>query len=216
MKAPWSGQLSAAQTGWLVMLLFFGWLGYLLVPVPKPEPPPPPAPVKLPPSRLVALGLPDNPDLEHLPEYFALYADQAEWKDDKTIFAYWNPGSNSYSYFFEAMRTNGKSFFHPISKFEAYKNMSDEENLEYELDDYVPTIDAIAALKPISDSLTHPIVLFRSRHVVSVSTYRPGFGGVIVPSNKTNSVPIDLRAKAQPLPKIQFEKLPVPDEPTKK
>lgn len=111
---------------------------------------------------------------------------------------------------------NGKYTFRPTSKADAYKKMSDEENLEYELDDYVPTLDAIAALKPISDSPTHPIVLFHSRHVVWVSTYRPGFGGVIVTPNKPNSVPIDLKAKTQPLPKIQFEKLPVPDEPTKK
>jgi len=111
MKAPWSGQLSAAKTGWLVMLLFFGWLAYLLVPAPKPEAKPAPTLAKPPPSRLVALGLPDNPDLEQLPEFFGLYADQAEWKNDKTIFAYWNPGSNSYAYFFEATRVKGAYYF---------------------------------------------------------------------------------------------------------
>lgn len=111
-----TGKLPAAKAGWLLALVFVGWLAFLFVPGPKPEPLLAPAFVKPPPSRLVELGLPDNPDLEHLPEFFALYADQAEWKDDKTIFAYWNPGSKRYSYFFEATRTNGSYRFMTIAE----------------------------------------------------------------------------------------------------
>ena len=111
MSAPGPGQSSVAKAGWLIALLFFGWLAFLFVPGPKPESKPAPPLVKPPPSRLVALGLPDNPDLERLPEYFAMFADQAEWKNDKTIFAFWNPGSNSYSYFFEATRMSGSYHF---------------------------------------------------------------------------------------------------------
>ena len=127
MSAPGPGQSSVAKAGWLIALLFFGWLVFLFVPGPKktgPQPAPPP--VKPPPSRLVALGLPDNTDLEHLPEYFALYADKAEWKDDKTIFAYWNPGSNSYSYFFEAIRLNGGYHFKVIPQQIAAEPESEE------------------------------------------------------------------------------------------
>jgi hypothetical protein len=114
MKAPWSGKLSAAKAGWLIALLFFGWLAFLFVPAPKPEPPPAPLIIKPAPSRLIALGLPDNTDLEHLPEYFALYADKAEWKKNKTLFSFWNPGSNSHSYYFEAVRINGSYHFTPL------------------------------------------------------------------------------------------------------
>ena len=131
MKALWSGQLSAAKTGWLMALLFFGWLAFLLVPAPKTKPEPPPPPLVKPPSRLVALGLPDNPDLEHLPEFFAMYADKAEWKDDKTIFAYWNPGSNSYSYFLEATRVNGGYHFEVIPEL---KNVNPEAEYSQDSD----------------------------------------------------------------------------------
>lgn len=119
MKALWSGQLSAAKTGWLLALLFFGWLGYLLVPGPKPKPEPLPPFVVKPPSRLVALGLPDNPDLERLPELFVQYASQAEWQNNKTIFAYWNPYTTSYSHIFEATRTKGGYCFIAIDDPEA-------------------------------------------------------------------------------------------------
>lgn len=114
MASLLTGRVSAARAGWLVALLFFGWLAFLLLPTPRPGPQPPPAFVPPPPSRLVALGLPDNPDLDALPEIFAMYADKAEWKNDRTIFAYWNPGSQSYAYFFEATRAKGAYRFKAI------------------------------------------------------------------------------------------------------
>ena len=110
MSTRGKGQFSVAQSGWLMALLFFGWLAFLLLPGPKPKPAPLPPFVVKAPSRIVALGLADNPDLEHLPEYFALYADKAEWKDDKTVFAYWHPGAQRFEYFFEATR-NGKKYY---------------------------------------------------------------------------------------------------------
>ncbi len=116
MKFSGTGQLSAAKTGWLVLLLFFGWLAFLLMPSPKPKPEPLPVFVVNPQSHLVALGLPDNPDLEHLPEFFALYADKAPWTDDKAVFAYWNPGANRYSYLFEATRNDGVYHFRVLSE----------------------------------------------------------------------------------------------------
>lgn len=215
MKTQWSGKLSGAKSGWLIALLFFGWLAFLFVPGPKPESQPAPSPAKPPPSRLVALGLPDDPDLEHLPELFGLYADQAEWKSDKTIFAYWNPGSNSYSYFFEASKKNGNYRFRPISKFEAYRNKSDPRNIEYEPEDYARTDAEIAAIQPITDSSIHPLVLFKSIDGPAISTYRPGFGkSVVLPA--PTSVPINLKVIPQPLPKMEIKNLPIPNEPAKK
>ncbi len=166
MKAPWSGKLSAAKAGWLIALLFFGWLAFLFAPAPKPKPEPLPAFVVKPPSRLVALGLPDNHDLECLPEFFALYADTAEWKNDKTKFAYWNPGSNSYSYFFEAMRESGIVRFHSISKTEAcqFKDFVDFNNEDghFFSTEKKSNPAEVAALNFTAESPTHPIVFFRS------------------------------------------------------
>ena len=131
MNAPGPSQFPVAQAGWLIALLFVGWLAFLFVPSPKPAPEPAAAFVKPPPSRLVALGLPDNPDLDALPEIFAMFADKAEWTNDKTLFAYWNPGSKSYSYFFEATRTGATYHFRSI-KLETEPSASEaaEEGLD--------------------------------------------------------------------------------------
>lgn len=126
MSAPGKGQLSTAKTGWLVLILFFGWLAFLLVPDPKPKSDPLPTFVVQPPSRLVALGLPDNPDLEQLPEFFVRYASQAEWENNKTVFAYWNPYTTSYSHIFEATRTRGGYHFIAIDDPETAEGNSND------------------------------------------------------------------------------------------
>ena len=215
MSAPGPGQSSVAKAGWLIALLFFGWLAFLFVPAPKPESKPAPPSIKPPPSRLVALGLPDNIDFERLPEYFALYAEEAEWKNGRTIFAYWNPGSNSYSYFFEATRNNGKQSFRLISKFEAYRSMTHENDSVHESEDVKPSDADIAAIKSIAESPTHPMVLFHSYPII-VSIYeRPPLrkpAVLVTPS----TVPLDMNMKLRPLPKIEIKDFPIPDEPTKK
>jgi hypothetical protein len=108
MTAPWTGRLSPVATGWVLALLFFGLALFILVPwKSKPEPEPTPAPYIKPPNKLAAYGLPNNPDLELLPEMFALHADQAPWSEDRVEFAYWHPGVKRFEYFFEASRING-------------------------------------------------------------------------------------------------------------
>jgi hypothetical protein len=165
MNAPGPSQSPVAKAGWLIALIFVGWLAFLFVPGPKPESKPAPPYVKPPPSRLVALGLPDNPDLEHLPEFFALWADRAEWVQNRTKFAFWNPGSNSYSYFFEAIRENGKIQFHSISISEACRNIlvkiAGTEG-DFEMTGDSPTPSQIATMDLYDESATHPFVFFQS------------------------------------------------------
>lgn len=60
---------------------------------------------KLPPSKLQAVGLRENRDWDGLPEIFAVWAPRAYWQNDRARFAYWNPGTESHSYFMEARRT---------------------------------------------------------------------------------------------------------------
>ena len=63
------------------------------------------ATVVRPPSKLTSVGLRENRDWDGLPEIFAVWAPRAHWRGDRTRFAYWNPGTESHSYFFEARRT---------------------------------------------------------------------------------------------------------------
>ena len=120
MKTTDKNRTSPRLTAWLVVLIFFGWLAFVFVPWPRSEtketrlaPVDARAPYR---AKLLAVGLPDNPDLDGLPEIFAIWADKAYWKNDRTKFAYWNPGSQDYTYFFEAIRENGRVRFRPISR----------------------------------------------------------------------------------------------------
>jgi len=51
-----------------------------------------------------------------LPEIFAIWADKAEWKNNRTRFAYWHPVMKTYSYFFEAVRVKGGYSFKEIAE----------------------------------------------------------------------------------------------------
>jgi len=105
MKTPALERTSAAKAGWVIIVLTVAWSVFLLLPDPSPPPVPPPAPVPVPATSLTRSGLPEYADWEGLPEIFAVWADRAEWRDNRTRFAYWHPGRKEYSYFFEAVRT---------------------------------------------------------------------------------------------------------------
>jgi hypothetical protein len=107
---------SAAKAGWVFVAIFAGWLLFVFVPAPKPDVKPTEKSPARPVSKLRLVGLPDNPDLEGLPEFFAVWADKAEWKDNRTVFAYWNPGTKDYTYFFQAVRRGREVRFHEIAK----------------------------------------------------------------------------------------------------
>lgn len=117
MSTPTQTRTSAAKAGWLIGLLFAGWLVFLLAPRLREAPAPEPEPVvKRTPTRLAALGLEDITDLEQVPEMFAIWADFGEWRDNRTRFAYWSPGAQDYIYHIEGRRTPDGYRFRMIGK----------------------------------------------------------------------------------------------------
>jgi hypothetical protein len=121
MKTPAIERTSAAKAGWVIVLLFFGWLAFVFVPWPQGKIEEKVIPTLVDPradfaAKLRQAGLPDNPDWDGLPEQFAIWADKAHWTANRTRFAYWNPGSQDYTYFFEARRAQGKVHFKRIPK----------------------------------------------------------------------------------------------------
>jgi hypothetical protein len=205
---------SAAKAGWVFVVIFLGWLVFVFVPSPKPEPKPPEKLPARPVSKLRLVGLPDNPDLEGLPEIFAIWADHAQWQDDRTQFAYWNPANRSYSYLFEATRRNGKVRFRPITKVEAFGSRAfDAEGNFSQID------DASRGTQPVEpdfppESSTHPFVFFRRiEEPLSMAT-GPHF---VAPGRSVKVIaPIDVKEPPLPVPR---EKIAVPsdsDDQTKK
>lgn len=117
MSTPTQTRTSAAKAGWLIGLLFAGWLVFLLAPRLREAPAPAPeSVVKRTPTRLAALGLEDITDLEQVPEMFAIWADFGEWRDNRTRFAYWSPGAQDYIYHIEGRRTPDGYRFRMIGK----------------------------------------------------------------------------------------------------
>jgi hypothetical protein len=116
MSATDKSRIPLGKLGWIVLLAVVAapLAFFFLVTPPAPTGEPAALAVKLPPSKLAAVGLRENRDWDGLPEMFALWADQAEWKEGFTRFAYWNPGSRSHSYFFEAQRTTSGFRFREI------------------------------------------------------------------------------------------------------
>ena len=116
MNAPAAKRTSASTAGWLFVLLMLGWLAFIFVPWPRTSKV---AHTAVPPpvnSKLHAVGLADNPDWEGMPEIFAIWADHAEWKAGRTRFAYWHPVMKTYTYFFEAGRTETGFRFKEIAE----------------------------------------------------------------------------------------------------
>ena len=114
MTGSASRPFSANQVGLIGALLLLAWVAFFFVPR-KDSPTPPVAQVAAV-SKLRAVGLTDNPDWEGLPEFFAIWADKAEWKDGRTRFAYWHPVMKTYSYYFEAVRVDGGYRFTEIAE----------------------------------------------------------------------------------------------------
>ncbi len=121
-----------AKAGWLVGVFIVGWLAFLFVPWPGRNRAPEPLPKMIvrPPSKLQAVGLPDNPDFIGLPEFFAVCASRAEWEDNRTRFAYWHPGAQDYSYYFEATRVAGGFRFRQIAELKEDEKHAFEQKSE--------------------------------------------------------------------------------------
>ena len=105
MKPPALERTSAAKAGWLVILLTVGWMALVLWPVPAEPPAAKPAAIPLPASSLTRAGLREYTDWAGLPEIFAIWADHAQWQNNRTRFAYWHPVMKTYAYYFEAVKT---------------------------------------------------------------------------------------------------------------
>lgn len=139
MRTWASERISAAKTGWVVALLMFGWALFILLPFGrKEEPVLTKVPVERPgEAELAAVGLRYNVDFIGLPQYFAIWAERIEWTRDETEFAYWNPGTQSYSYIIRATRLGEKSY--------RFRHAWTE-----------PTVHQ--ASEPVPESDTHPFV----------------------------------------------------------
>jgi hypothetical protein len=110
---PADSQIPLGKLAWFMLLLVVGApLAFFFLATPRDreaEPALPRAQREL--TKLESVGLRDYRDWDGLPEIFALWAERAHWRNNRTRFSYWNPGTNSYSYFFEARRTaNGYRF----------------------------------------------------------------------------------------------------------
>lgn len=106
MSLPVNQRVAPNRVALILALLLGVWLAFQFYPRKKPAPSLPPVAAE---SRLRIAGLADNPDWDGLPQIFAIWAEQSEWKDGRTRFAYWHPVMKTYSYYFEATR-DGASF----------------------------------------------------------------------------------------------------------
>lgn len=165
MKALVFGRISVAKAGWLIVAFVVAWPLYVLLPFgSRPSSPPTPRedrPIVI--SKLSAVGLAPNVDWDGMPELFAVWAKQAEWLENKTQFAYWNPGSRSYSYFFEAMRDEDRIRFRAITKEEAltWKEMMDDGSGAYVATDAGLSPAELRSVGLTEPSPTHPFLFFK-------------------------------------------------------
>lgn len=131
MASTFSGRLSAQQTGWIVVLLIVGWFLFLVLPFGETDREEPPKVAELRPgeAELTAAGLPYNVDWIGLPKFFSVWADQFVWRGDKVEFAYWNPSTETYSYFFEARRKGKDYRFRPLGADEMLPSEDSREDV---------------------------------------------------------------------------------------
>ncbi|MDI1247381.1 MAG: hypothetical protein PSV13_00735 [Lacunisphaera sp.] len=114
MSGSDSHRIPPNRVGLSLVLLLVAWLVISYYPRDKTPPPVDAPPVVE--SKLRAVGLRDNPDWDGLPEFFAIWAERAEWSEGKTRFAYWHPVMKTYSYYFEAVRTGDAYRFKEIGE----------------------------------------------------------------------------------------------------
>lgn len=174
----------------IMVLLLAVWLIFQFWPQKKPAPAPlPPVQAE---SKLQAVGLANNPDWDGLPEQFAVWADKISWNDDTVRFAYWNPGSRSYSYFFEAKRVKGKYRFRAVSLQES----SSEANDFYAEDGLEVTDDVRLEI----ESPTHPFVFPRPWTRIPTTAVTLPLPSRVVPVYTKPTVPIDLKSAPMVVP----------------
>jgi len=191
MNAPGNQRVSPVRVIQMLAVLLATWLGFQYWPDKKP--PAPPLPAVQAESKLKAVGLTDNPDWAGLPEQFSVWAAKLEWSDNKTWFAYWNPGSGSYSYLFEATRRGTEYGFRQIGPVDL---------LPVGQDSYISSegeIDEILGRRLESD--THPFI-FIQRYTAEIHLYPYlPFDTKAKPPRPASQVEVDMKPTKLEVPK---------------
>jgi hypothetical protein len=214
-QLPGSSRTSAAKAGWVVGLLLVGWLGFVLVPLPPEKKGTRAVTNAQVDSKLRTVGLTDNVDWDGLPDYFAVWAPQAHWHNDKAKFAYWHAGSRSYAYFFEVTRNQGTYRFRSITEKEALGSHQDHSFVKDHLHPSMTSDPGEQEEARYRDYPNHPFVFLPL--LASTGIY-PGRSPMELPEKEKppgkSSVAIDLRA--DPLQVPSGVDLIKPDEQSKK
>lgn len=144
-----NSRIPLGKLGWLVAALVLAapLLFFALV-TPRESPAPTLEKVEPPPSKLRAVGLRDNRDWDALPALFALAEPKAHWRNQRTRFAFWNPGTQSHGYFFEARRTDAGLRFREIPE---------PRDAGYEWDPAAAPEDPLRLYLPIRARLEDPV-----------------------------------------------------------
>lgn len=159
-NAGTNSRIPLGKFAWPVLIvLLAGPLLFFALVTPREKPAEAPSAAELPPSRLVAVGLRENRDWDGLPEIFAVWADQAYWQNDRARFAWWNPGTDSHSYFLEAHRTPAGIRFREIKEphdagFEWDRAVDDDSPLRLYLPIRARPEDPVA---PLSENATRKV-----------------------------------------------------------
>ena len=202
-------RIPANQVVWLLAGLVVIWAVWLFLP--KSEKPSAVRPPVMGESKLRAVGLPNNPDWEGLPELFAVWSSQAPWKDGKVEFAYWNNGARAYSDFFEARQENGKIRFRVMSRKDALHGKEFIGNGSGEF--FLSESDLPAAVDFGTDSPTHPFVFFKT---IKAPPFPPSTVMQPRPISDPGPRPPPAKLPPFPVPPITIPPPLLPNEPVKK
>lgn len=211
MSAVTSGRISANKVGAVLAVLLLVWLAIVVWPRLRRQQPPNVPMVARVESKLNAVGLADNVDWQGLPEFFAVWANDAPWEQNRTKFAYWSEATRAYAYLFEATRVDGGYRFRLLDPREAFADA--DRALELEL------------LSEMTENMTarhegsphHPFVFLPLSRLLGVgqrvSAASPKSGPAAARSAPT--VQVDLKPETLSVPKT-MPNLPFPDGPKAK
>ena len=195
MSSTVNQRVAPNRVALILVLLLAVWLAFQFYPR-SAKPAPSMAPMMAE-SKLHAVGLADNPDWAGLPELFAVWADKISWNKDTVRFAYWNPGSRSYSYFFEARRHVGSYRFSTLSP----QELSNDDNAFYAEDG----ADATDVARRDSESPTHPFVFPRPLNRMPTNSLSKPLLPKGVPVYTKPKVPINLKPDSISIPPTEVK-----------
>lgn len=187
--SPVTGRFSAVKTALILFFLLAVWLAFIVMPVRKnviEKIPLVPGALAL---KLRAVGLPDNADLDGLPEIFAIWADKAEWKDNRAKFAYRHPVMKTYAYFFQATRSDRGIRFREISEpHDPGYNWDESLSEDCPIRFYTLVHEGTVSSEPSRSRITVPPDFTVTKQKVDLSTPK-------IEAQPFEPVPIDLKPK---------------------